>query len=178
MTRPVHTFVLGTLGVALLGGTSWGYLRLNAAREAAGLAATNLAECRRLATKIEAARGPAGLAPGVREPRAEELIRRIEAGAKAAEFPETSIDRIEPGPAQRVGDGPLREKPTVVHLRGVTLRQVFTFLHGVSSGRSGLSLKQIRLSAPSPDDAGDRWSVETTLTYLVRPSEGAAALKE
>ena len=39
-------------------------------------------------------------------------------------------------------------------------------------------MKSIRLSAPRGEETGDRWTVETTLTYLVydpKPAAGAGA---
>jgi hypothetical protein len=78
----------------------------------------------------------------------------------------------------RVAHGPLLERPTVVQLRGVTLRQLFTFLHATATGRSRLGLKQIRLSAPAAADTGDKWSVEATLAQLVRAPADDAAVRE
>ena len=175
MTRRERTLVTATVAAALLGGTLWGYARLVAAREAAGVAARNLEECRRLAarigpTPVEAA--PEGTADGKAE---DDVIRRIESSARSADFPESSIERIEPAPPERVGDGPFLKRPTVVQLRGVTLRQLFTFLHAAGAGRSRLGVDQIRLSAPASaaDGAGDTWSVDATLTQLVRAPAAA-----
>ena len=166
MTGRERSLILAAV-LGLLGAILWGAIRLADARTAAASAAADLAECRRLAAQIEAQRAP-GAAALAREPQEAELIRRIESAARIAEFSQSSVERIVPGAAQRVGESDLTEKSTIVELKGVTLRQLFAFLHTLGTGRSSLNLKQIRLSVPSPEDTGDRWSVETTLTYLVR----------
>jgi hypothetical protein len=177
MTPRERSLVRTAVAAALLGGVMWGYVRLTAARDAAAGAAASLAECRRLAAAVESRRGPgAVVVAGAEEPRATELIKRIESAAKAAGFPQDGIERIQPGSPRRLsGDDTLFEKPTDIQLRDVTLRQVFTFLHAVGggggAGKPGLQLKDVRLTAPSPGDTGDRWSVEGTLTYLVRAPE-------
>lgn len=174
MTTRERMLVRTAMAAALLGAVGWGYARLANARDAANDAAGSLAECRQLAAQIEARRGAAPVA-GTSEPQPGELVKRIESAAKIAEFPDSSIERIEPTPARRVPgeneDDTLREKPTIVQLRNVNLRQLFTFLHaagGIGTGRPGLQLKDVRLTAPNMDDTTDRWSVEGTLTYLVR----------
>ena len=174
MTGRERTLILATVVAALSACTLWGYARLVDAKAAAADASASLVECSRLAARIESQRGLSAPMPAAREPEAQELIHRIEAGAKTAEFPDASIERIEPGPAEPAGGGRYEEVPTIVQLRGVTLRQVFTFLHVVGAGRSGLQVKQIRLSAPRNDDVGDRWWVETILTQLVHASEDKA----
>jgi hypothetical protein len=172
MNRRERTLVLATLAAGLLGGTLLGYARLVTARDAATLAAEDLAECRRLAARlgppIALAAAPS-TAPSDEDVVNEEVIRRIESSARSAELPADGIERIEPASPQRVGaDGAFVERPTVVEFGGVTLRQLFTFLHAANTGRGNLGLKQIRLSAPAEADTGDRWSVEATLTQLVR----------
>jgi hypothetical protein len=171
MTPRERSLVLAATGLGLAAAALFGSFRLVEARRTAQDAAASLADCRRLAAQITAQPSTAAEATpaGAREPEATEVVRRIEAAAKAGDFPPASIERIEPGPARRVDDGagPLREKPIEVELRGVTLRQVFAFLHAAGTGRPPLRLAEIRLSAPSPD-TGDTWAVRSTLTYLVR----------
>jgi hypothetical protein len=154
-------------------------VRLIESRRAATDAAASLAECRRLASRIGAQRGASSPAAVGREPQQADVVRRIESAAKSADVPPGAIERIEPLAARRVGDSPAREKPTAVMLRGVTLRQTFTFLHAIagSGTRGGLQLRQVHLAAPNPDEAGDAWSVEGTVTYPVR-SENPGARPE
>ena len=109
-----------------------------------------------------------------------DLSRRIELAAAAADFADGSIERIEPEHARRIGETNYREVPTQVRLRRVTLQQVFTFLHALSATpptadhnqQSILSVSDIRLSAPCGEETGDRWTVESTLTYTVYVAEG------
>ena len=176
MTARERMLVRSAVAAALLGAAAWGYARLDAARDAAASAAASLAECRRLAALVEARRGPGAVAAGASEPRAADLVGRIEAAAKAAGLPEGGVESIQPGAARRVADDEtLLEKPAVVTLNLISLRQLFTFLHalgGPGTGRPGLHVKDVRLTAPSADDTGDRWSVEGTLAYLVRETPG------
>jgi hypothetical protein len=176
MTPRERTLMFATLLAAALGAVLWSYIRLADARAAAQASADAVADCSRLASRIASQRGGGVPIPSSREPESQELIKRIESGAKSAGFTEASIDSIEPGEAQPLEDAPYNQLPTTVQLRGVTLQQLFTFLHAVGTGKSGLQLKHIRLSTAEPNDPGDRWSVETTLTCLVKrsPQEGAA----
>lgn len=174
MTSRERTLVRTVVAVGLAGACAWGYARLVAARDSANDAAENLAESRALAAQIKARQsgGAAVALAGADEPNPSELIRRIESAAKAADLPPSAVERIEPAPLRQL-DGAeegLREKPTSVQLRGVTLKELFTFLHAAGGGgrESGLRLSDVRLTAPSPDDTGDRWQIEGTLTYLVR----------
>lgn len=169
MTRRERTLIFATVISALGAASLWGYAQLVDARDTAVAAAADRAECARLAPQILARRaGSAGPVIATREPRAEEVIRRIESAAKTAAFPEASIERIAPQPLRQADDSPYQEASTTVDLAGVTLRQLFTFLHVVGTEKPGLAMKNIHLSTSRNDDTSDRWSVETTLTYFVR----------
>ena len=173
-------WMAATITLALLMALAWCYLRLADARASASGAAQDLADCRALASRIESLRRLPTVA-GATELGAADLSRQIEQAAKLADFPEGSVERIEPEPARRVGETNYREVATQVRLRHVTLRQVFTFLHalcaadtsatpssnGIDRSASGLRLRNIRLSAPRGEETADRWTVESTLTYMV-----------
>jgi hypothetical protein len=174
-------WMAATITLALLMALAWCYLRLADARASATGAAQDLADCRALASRIESLRRLPTVA-GATELGAADLSRQIEQAARVADFPEGSVERIEPEPARRVGETNYREVATQVRLRHVTLRQVFTFLHalcaaadtsatpsshGIDRSASGLRLRNIRLSAPRGEETADRWTVESTLTYMV-----------
>ena len=194
MTSRERTLVRLTLVVAFCGAALWGYSRLVQARDAAAVAAENLAECRRLAARLGPSpaandRGKAKAEPDnvdddtdntdANDTEGDALIRRIESSARSAGMPEDAIETIEPAPPVHRSDNAPPDRPTVVHLRGVTLRQMFMFLHAVVIGdHSGVGLPQVRLSAPAAADTGDRWSVEATLTELVRAPAPADARSE
>src|SRR5258706_16381127 len=120
----------GTIALALLLALAWCYARLASARGAATEAGQDLADSRALAARIESLRRLPTVA-GAAELGASDLSRQIEQAARAADFPEDSIERIEPEPARRVGETNYREVATQVRLRRVSLRQVFTFLHAL-----------------------------------------------
>ena len=158
-------WMAATIAIALLVAVAWCYTRLADARASASAAAQDLADCRALAARIESLRRLPAVA-GAAELGASDLTRQIERAAKLADFPEDSIERIEPEPARRVGETNYREVATQVRLRHVTLRQVFTFLHALCAADS-LQLRNIRLSAPRGEETADRWTVESTLTYMI-----------
>jgi hypothetical protein len=181
MTTRERMLVGLTLAAALCGGVAVGGARLVSAREAADAAAADLAECRRLAGTIEARRGtPSAPRADARDADSgAEVTRRIESAAKSAGLPAGGIERIEPAPVRPVDNGRgargVSEKPTVVQLRGVTLRQALTFFHAVGgAGRPSLQVSQARLTAASEGGAGDRWAVESTLTYPVSSADDHA----
>ena len=168
MTRRERTLLAVILASAgVLGGIAWGGARLGSARRAAESAAATLAECERIARRIEAARAPAEASPG--QAGTPQMARLIAAAEEAAELPEGTIARIEPGPPRRLGDGPFLEHSTRVELRGVDLRQLFTFLHALAAAAKegrGVGLKDIRLTAAAPGDGpAEAWSVDGTLTH-------------
>src|SRR5690349_11613987 len=105
-----------TVAVAILGAVLWCYMRLSDARASASAAAQDLADCQTLATRITALRRLPAVA-GTAELGASDLSRQIEQAAKRAEFPEDSIERIEPEPPRRVGETNYREVATQVRLR-------------------------------------------------------------
>ncbi len=162
--RPL--ILVGVLGLVLTITAAWTFGRLSDRRSAAIGAATDLADCRRLATQIQQLGRQPALA-GSGEMQLNELTRRIERSAKSAQIQPDSLIRISPDPASRVGNTAYKKKSTQVLFRGVTLRQIMTFLHTVAAQDTGPQTTRVRLVAPHSDDAGDRWTVETTLTYLI-----------
>ena len=185
MNRRERTLVMATMIAGLAAALVWGYARLVDAKDAAATSARNLAECERLAGRIESERGtPAPVATAAATARGAgggvqpaDVSRRIEAAAEVAELPEDSIERIEPGLPRRLGDGPFLERPTTVELRGVALDQLFTFLHALAAEEGApLGLKTLRLAAP-PGAAGpvDEWNVESTLTQTTYAPKDPAA---
>jgi hypothetical protein len=177
MTQRENILVGCAIGFGVVA-VAWMAMVFMDARRTALAAADDLAESRRLAASLQEQRA-SGISISASVPKEAEVTRRIESAARKAELPEASIARIEPGQSQRIDGGRLTEKSTVVELKNVTLRQLFTFLHAMGTGQSSLNLKQVRLSVPVAEDTGDRWSVESTLTYLVRtPGDERASASE
>jgi hypothetical protein len=168
-------FMAGTIALALLAGVAWSYARLAQSRASAWAAGQNLADCRQLAARIQVLRQKPAVA-GAKEWRPADLSRRIEEAARTAQFADGSIGRIEPEPPRRVGESNYREVPTQVRFGKVTLQQILTFLHALGSEApqaadraSALQLHSIRLWAPRGEETADRWTVESTLTYMIYP---------
>ena len=135
-------------------------------QEIAKRAQADLAECSKLAARIQAIQARPQLASD--KPRqAAETTGMIEAAAKSAKIPAGKLVRISPGPARRLGDSPYKEKPTEVFLKNVTMKQVVAFLHDLTGPAGGLTARTLRLSSPSARDTGNLWSVDLELTYLI-----------
>lgn len=163
MTARERKLVSAVAVAGVAGCLAWGGVRLVAARDAAASAARALADCERLARRIEAARGAGGSTDS-------EVVRMIESASKTAQLPDESFERVESGFPKRLGDTPLVEQPTTVELRDVELRQLFRFLHALAApegpGAPGVGLKDIRLTAPAgPTADRDVWSVQGTVTH-------------
>jgi hypothetical protein len=172
--------------VTLLGLAGWSWSRLAGTEDDAGRAAEDLAACRQLADHVTAlSRQP--LLAGTREWAPTELTRRIERAARDARMDPSCLVRISPEDARKVGggDGSYREQPTQLQLRQVSVPQLATFLHVLTAtggdesaggGGGGLRVSALRLSAPRGREgetaAGDLWSVEATLTYLIYDPSG------
>jgi hypothetical protein len=166
--------MLGTMVLALLALTGWSFSRLTESRDAALAAERDLAESRATVARMEALRQRP--AAGTTESGQAAFSRRVDEAARTAGFAASEVNNIVPEPPQRVNNSNEMEVPTQVRLQGVTLEQVFTFLHAMSAETdddgnvrdTGVRLKSIRLSTPRDEDAGDRWTVESTLTYKAR----------
>jgi len=96
-----------------------------------------------------------------------EIQAAIETVAKDAGIAGQKIVRISPLPPQRLADSPYKEKPTLVRLEDVTLRQLVTFAHDLSAAKTHLVAKSINIRAPQAEDAGELWIAEVELTYLI-----------
>ena len=163
------------IGLAAL----WGYGRLVASRDRAAAAAAELADCRGFADAIVAARRTPSLAASD-EPQTE-LNRRIERAAKAAKLPGGAVAKIGAERQARLDPQTVR-RSRQVDLRGVTLRQAMTFLHALTAADPGLTVADLRLTAPldggTGGDAGDRWAVEANLAYQTADAaEGSAVAR-
>lgn len=159
-----------TLGLLCVLGWSWGYCAQQ--RGAALTAAQDAATCQRLAQQIQSLRQRPSIA-GSEQLQTTELARRIEQAARAAGIDvAASLVRIVPETPQRIGEGPYLQAPTSVTLRGLSLQQVLSVLHQLSSTDAALSTRDLRLSAPreGSDEASgavERWDVELTICYLI-----------
>jgi predicted Zn-dependent peptidase len=158
--------LLSVLLALLVLAAAWSYGMLARSRAAATGARADLEECRRLAAEIEgAAKRPALAAEHERV--VTEVTGLVEEAAKFAQIPPEKIERITPEAARRVGDSVYTEKPTQVVLQDVTLKQVVELLHRLAASGRGLTPKSLRIVAPRGEDAGDLWTAELVVTYLI-----------
>lgn len=164
--------VLLVLASMAAAGCWWNAYSANtAAEEATRL----LAECQRLATRIEASRGGATLAQETQEPQ-DDLAQQIEAWARRAGISAASITQIVPIPPRRLGQSSYLESGATVDLRGVTLSQLAQFEQQMSAAATRVVLEAAHLTAPrgnaeaggnAPANRLETWRAEISLTYLV-----------
>jgi len=162
------TSLLFLLALCLLGASVWAWAQQGKAADAASRAASDVELCQKLSTRIQSLRQRPKLA-GSREIEIADLTRRIEHAAQLAQIPTSALTRIAPQPAIRVTDNLYQEKPTQLALRSITLKQITTFLHHLSSASDGanLQIKDLRLTAPRDGQGNDLWSAEATVSYLI-----------
>lgn len=141
------------------------YYYMHNARLEARLAASELAECRQLASQIATARNRPTMA-AEHEHIAEEISELIEQSAISAGLSTNNIVRIIPEPSYRLDNIAYKEKPTRVFLKNITIGQLINMTQHLSNKQSRLLPKTLRLSAPR-EDTGYQWSVEMVLAYLV-----------
>ena len=171
--RSVSRQMLATIATigCLMAVLSWSGWQMQASRAAAQLAAENLGQCQALAQKIAALQhGPSRAT--LKAKSSTELAKRLEQAARAAKVASDRITRINPQPARRVGETVYKEQQTRVELRGVTLRQLVTFLDAVTGEATGLHVAGLRISAPRQEGAStqknaETWIAEVTLTEFV-----------
>ena len=164
--------MLAGLIVVLVVAALWCVSVLGDSRKQARSAVENLAVCQRLAVDIQALRQRPAIAgqPGI---ELTNLARRIDSAKAAAGIPDASLVRIEPQEPRRLADGPYMEQLTQVALRQVTMQQCITFLHALSDERSGLSVRELRLTAPQDTADTTAWTADVTLRYLTNAPPSA-----
>jgi type II secretory pathway pseudopilin PulG len=166
MTAPRRRAILVGLMLALLAAAAaWNTHWMLAQRDGAQQASDDLAACRELTAAILSQRDRPAVA-SAEAMGVQELGKRIEAAFGKAQIAPSSLGGVDPQAAHRVGDSPYLRKPTALSLRGVSPRQVATFLYCLTD-ESGLSVRDLRLSTPHGGGAGGVWDAEATLTYLI-----------
>ena len=111
------------IALALLAALGWGWQRLSSSRESAGRAAQELAECERLAARIEQLSNRPARVAG-QEMATTELARLIEQSAAKCGMSADAVIRISPEAARRVEGTSYKEELTEVVLHSVTLQQI------------------------------------------------------
>lgn len=149
---------------------AWGYAQFTASRSEAIASAEDLEICRRLAHELQALKAKP-LRAALEARSSTEVAGRIEAAAKTANLPISSVIQIDPQSPRRVGNTPYKEQPTHVELRDVTLKQLLVFVHTLASDELKLDLAEVRLSAPRDEPSAapteERWMAELALTHLI-----------
>jgi hypothetical protein len=161
-----RTVLLGVLLALLVLITGWSLAGMLQARTEAVDATRGLKECQRLAARIALLNQLPTLASD-RERLGAELNGPLEQAAQAAGIPSDRLIRIVPEPAQRIGDGAYKEKPTRIIVKNVGLKALIAMVHRLMQSEGGWSLSTLRLSAPSRDATENLWMAELVFTYLV-----------
>ena len=171
-----RTILLAMLVAAAAIACAAAWLWMSEQREAAAVAATDLAVARRDMDYIARMR----LAPGntvavAQSLDSSEISRRIREAARTAGVDDPSS--LEPSPAARVGTTDYTETPVYLALEPLTLKQLVTFLHHLCRIDPGARVKQIELSPPEGQAAGagavvvqdgpeDIWTAGVAVGYL------------
>lgn len=154
-----------TLLIALGLASAWSVQWMGEQRDYAAAAAADLADCRSHVAAIQMLRKQPAIASiddvGVRR-----LGERINAAAQEAKLDPAALEGVTPQSARRLGDSAYLMKPTALALRGVSMAQTAAFLHHLTQG-SGLTVRELRLRAPSADAPTALWDADATLTYVV-----------
>lgn len=165
MNRRMRAYLVVVFGLVAIV-TLWSLGNLLGGRSAAQAAARDLEDCLKYEDQITRLRARPTLAAD-RERLATEIVGPIEQAAKTAGIPTERLVRISPEAAQRVCETAYKEKPTRVYLKSVTLQQVVSMAHGLTTREEGLNLKSIRLSALSREATTNLWSAELVFVYLI-----------
>jgi hypothetical protein len=140
---------------------------LQGKRDAAAMAANDLAHCRSLAVQVAPEVGRAKGEPA-QAMAASDLTRLIEQAAQGAGVLPEALARITPEPAKRLENSTLREEATEVVLQQITLRQLIGFLHAVTSGNSVVGVRSVRLLSPPEEEVGRHWTAEVRVVQLIQ----------
>jgi len=171
------TKLLILLLIAAGAATGFAYSRLQTARDHADMRQNDLAVCLKDLSEIASNSGQGIVVrAGVDDP---ELNRRLRSAATIAGVPNELVS-IDPGPARQVRDTDYDETVVYLRLDNVTLRQLVTFLHQLSSRDKALRTKSLQLAPPAPTgiarpqvattgakpESGEPWTADVTLAYL------------
>jgi hypothetical protein len=147
-------------------------------QDAAIRSAADLATCRQQLADLAKWRGRSNAAST--RPDDPALNRSLRSAATIAGVGDELLS-IEPGQPSPLRDSDFSETPVYLRMRGLTLRQLVTFLHQLSESNTNVRAKSIELSPPegqpTPTPAGDaeQWTGDVTLAYLAytpRPRAG------
>jgi len=164
-TRRELLLILGSL-VALVLTALWGYGRLNAAHARSVDDGEAWVQSTNLAGQIQALRDQPTLADD-HSLQETDMTMRIARAVVAASLDEKRLIAIEHQAPRRIGRTNYIEEPTRLTFRDVTLRQVLTALDTLTKNDPRLHVSRLRLVAPRQDADSKRWTVDTTVTYLL-----------
>ena len=146
------------------------YARMARQRDLALDARADLAECQALIAQMAGTSSTA--IPATAPPDLGDLNRRIRAAATAAGLPESALPSVESRQPMAVENSNLREMALFLGFDSMTLEQLATFLHRMTSADRSCTVETIELSVPeTPDGKADdaRWRADLQLAYLIRP---------
>lgn len=127
----------------------------------------SLAECKRIVSKISAAKLAPETASGTQQPE-EELSRRIESWAKQAGVGPRQMIRIDPVSPRRAGDSDYLVQGHEVELASLSLPHLAQFAAVVRRDDARLRVSRLRLSpSRTPGSESEGWQAEIALTYLL-----------
>jgi hypothetical protein len=169
----VHQCSLALLTIVAAIWTAMGFARLTSARDHAAAARSDLEICRGYLTELAQA-GSSPRAVSSSDPA--ELNRRIHSAAQASGVAE-KLTNVEPYAAARVESSDYQEMQVALRLESLTMRDLITFLHQLTSSDAASRVKVIELESPGqsePGQSAEAWTADVTMAYLIyspRPAE-------
>jgi len=168
------TLLLSLLIVAAVGGVPVAYFWLQSAAKAATAARLDLVSCQHDLTEMADPTNVDGAVAA--DPADPEFNRRLRSAATVAGIPDEVVS-IEPGVPRRIGETDFDQTLVSLRLNTVTLRQLITFLHQLSTRDPAVRAKILELSPPAEPagsataaveglSADENWSADVTLAYL------------
>jgi hypothetical protein len=174
---PQATRLLILLAIAGVITSLFAWSRLNDSRAHALAAAGDLAVCRQDLADLDNWHTEPSSGAGIisADPELNHLIQ----GAAVIAQMSDQLASIEPGPPARIRDTDNFQTPIYLRLNSVTLRQLVTFLHQLSSSDSAVRTAAIELSPPesassAPTQNAEPWMADVTLAYLTYAPKAAA----
>lgn len=175
------TLILALLTLLTAGGAALSYARMDRAKDDALASERDLNAVRRDLADIAAAAGN-GAATTASKLDTSEADRRVRQAAAVAGLSEKLqarlTDTLDP---RRLGNSEYSEKPVILRFEGVTLQQVLTFLHTLSTNDPGCRSVGIELSPSEGTTSGtaETWTADLTVAYLLfTPKESAKSQQQ
>jgi hypothetical protein len=157
------TFILVLILLASLLAAALAFAQMNHHRSAAQKQQSDLHESLRLLSDLESNKSPARFISTRLD--GSDLNRRIRDAATAAGISQ-NLSSVEPNRPVRVRDSDYNELMVFLRFENVSVRQLSTFMHRLSTVDPACRIKSIELDSPADPADTTNWTSDLTLAYL------------